>query len=167
MSHLTHANMNKFFWLLRLLKRGQKLLVDPGQCNQNLKIQCPRFFDLSNRRHRLQKQRSLSSALAMMIALPKGTGYCLNGYSKIWWDTSWDINRYKQINDTLLRQRITAGSATDLLWLGLSAGHWSLVIRSKRRLEMVSFHKFCSGYTIIKLGKPLVRLLRSVGTLYT
>ena len=25
----------------------------------------------------------------------------------------------------------------------------------------------CSGYTIIKLGKPLVGLLRSVGTLYS
>jgi len=25
-----------------------------------------------------------------------------------------DINRYKRINDTLFRQRITAGSATDL-----------------------------------------------------
>ena len=34
--------------------------------------------------------------------------------SKIWWDTLWHINRYKQINDTLFRQRITAESATDL-----------------------------------------------------
>ena len=42
------------------------------------------------------------------------SGYCLNGYSIIWWDTSWHINRYKQINDTLFRQRITAGLATDL-----------------------------------------------------
>ena len=41
-------------------------------------------------------------------------GYCLNGYSKMWRDTSWHINRYKQINGTLFRQRITAGSATDL-----------------------------------------------------
>lgn len=37
------------------MKRCQKLLVDLGQYNQNLEIQCPRFFDLSNRRHRLQK----------------------------------------------------------------------------------------------------------------
>ena len=41
-------------------------------------------------------------------------GYCQNGYSKIWWDTSWHINRYEQINDTLFKQRITAGSGTDL-----------------------------------------------------
>ena len=41
-------------------------------------------------------------------------GFCLNGYSKIWWDTPWHINGYKQINDILFRQRITAGSATDL-----------------------------------------------------
>ena len=40
--------------------------------------------------------------------------YCWNRYSKIWWDTSWHINRYKQINVTLFRQRVTAGSATDL-----------------------------------------------------
>ena len=39
-------------------------------------------------------------------------GYCWNGYSKIWWDTSWYINKYKQINDTLFRQRVTAGSGT-------------------------------------------------------
>ena len=37
-----------------------------------------------------------------------------NGYSKIWRDTSRHINRYTQINDTLFRQRITAGSGTDL-----------------------------------------------------
>ena len=45
---------------------------------------------------------------------PFPNGYCWNGYSKIWWDTSWHIKRYKQINDALFRQRITAGSATDL-----------------------------------------------------
>ena len=45
-------------------------------------------------------------------------------------ETLRDTNRYKKINDTLIRQGITAGSGTD-----------SLVIRSKRRLEMVSFHK--------------------------
>ena len=35
-------------------------------------------------------------------------------------ETLHDTNRYKQINNTLFRQRLTAGSATDLERLGLT-----------------------------------------------
>ena len=60
-------------------------------------------------------------------------------------------NRFKQINDTLFRQRITAGSGTDHLFLRLSTGSkWLALIK-------------CSGYTIIK---PLARLYKDRLVLY-
>ena len=55
-----------------------------------------------------------TKSIIVFLKVAYGGRFCFNGYSKIWWDTSWHINRYKQINDTLFRQRINAGSATDL-----------------------------------------------------
>ena len=67
---------------------------------------------------KLEQKNGIIIAMFLWCRLIKeqyyNTSYYLNGYSKIWWDTSWHINRYKQINDPLFRQRITAGSATDL-----------------------------------------------------
>ena len=108
--------LNLKTWLWRVLVRRLSFRLSK---RQQLSTVVPRRHSLA----RVIRFHSVTSLIhsnhtikdAVLLKEMSHKGYCWNGYSKIWWDTSWHINRYKHINDTLLfRQRITAGSATDL-----------------------------------------------------
>ena len=99
-SLLLYACLNRstFFWFLLCSVAGlyfffaffvNLLLAVTFFLGANSTVLCKSATDLS----------LLENVSNLLVNCAFHKGFCLNGYSKIWWDTSWHRNRCKQIND--------------------------------------------------------------------